>query len=217
MILVCGSKGGVGTTTVAAGLIAKAAVPVVGLDMTGTGDLGRYLGRDMLEAGDLARRGPLGVQEIFRRQRSSVLVVVTEQDRALYPDAPAVIARAAQARRPLVVDAGRSLPPMLIPLVTDVVMVVVPDVRAVRGSEQMLSSLRNARVFVIENMVDDESLFPDAIEVPRAKSSGFQALMRGDMGRALRSLSGELFAPTAAVDEQPQGIVRSAVRRLAGG
>ena len=221
LIVVAGSKGGVGTTTVSAGLVVKSPGPVLAMDLTGTGHLGECLERDMLEAGDLMRRGVAGIQEVLRRQQS-VVVVFTEQDRALYPDAATVIARAALASRTIIVDAGRLIPPGLLPLASVLVMVTVPDVRALRSLEQMNLGRVGARVVVLENMVEGESLYPQAWEaIPMARKTGFRSLMRGAMGQTLQRLVAELIpSPSPAVAlasvEEP-GILRSAVRRLAGG
>jgi hypothetical protein len=220
LIVVAGSKGGVGTTTVSAGLVVKVPGPVLAMDLTGTGQLGEYLERDMLEAGDLMRRGVTGIQEVLRRQQS-VVVVFTEQDRALYPDAATVIARAALASRTVVVDAGRLIPPGLLPLASVLVVVTAPDVRALRSLEQMNLGCVGARVVVLENMVEGESLYPQAWEaIPMARKAGFRSLMRGAMGQALQRLVAELIpspSPAAVPAVEEPGILRSAVRRLAGG
>lgn len=214
LIVVCGCKGGVGVSTVVAGLVAKAPVPVLAMDLTGTGDVGAYLERDMVGAGELVRKGTGRLQEMLRRQQS-LLVVFTEQDRALYPDAPVTIARAATSLRTVVVDAGRAIPQGLAGIATDVVLVAVPDVRAVRRLNQMTATLRSgARVVVLENMVESETLLAQSREIRMAKP-GFRSLMRGQMGQVLRELAAELIPAPPEPEGEQQGIIRSAVRRLA--
>lgn len=212
LIVVCGCKGGVGVSTVAAGLVAKAPVPVLAMDLTGTGDIGAYLGRDMVGAGELVRKGAERLQEILRRQQS-LLVVFTEQDRALYPDAPVTIARAAMPLRTVIVDAGLSVPQGLLGITTDVVLVAAPDIRAVRRLNQMMMTLRSVRTVVLENLVESETLLAQSREIRMAKP-GFRSLMRGQMGQVLHELAVELI-PAPPEPEEEQGIIRSAVRRLA--
>ena len=234
-IVVCFSpKGGVGVTTLAAALVRKSPVPVVAFDLTGTGDLAAALEEDVYTVGGLVRRaGAPGaaLQTLIRKHRRKVLpVAATPQDRALYPEAPVGLIRAAQALRPVVVDAGRRPWPGLAPVATHLLLVVVPDVRAVHRAEAAMAHLREhaGRILVVENRFTGASLCPDAwnaFPLPAGRP-GLRGLLRGEFGRAVEELVERIIPrpepePDADADRPPagqeRGIIRSAVKRLTQG
>ncbi len=115
----------------------------------------------MVGAGDLVRRGAMGIQEVVRRQKSVFLVLVSEQDRALYPRTLMVIAARRSPWRAVVVDAVTEHTDNASTHRAALVLVTVPDVRAVRRARQIVG-LRVSKI-VVENMVEEESLFPTCV------------------------------------------------------
>jgi hypothetical protein len=235
-IIVCFSpKGGVGVTTLAAALIRKSPVPVVAFDLTGTGDLAAVLEEETAyTVGSLARRaGAPGaaLQALIRRRRKKLLLITaTRQDRALYPEAPVGLIRAARALRPVVVDAGRRPWPGLTPVTTHLLLVVTPDVRSVHRAEAALARLREhaGRVVVVENRSTGASLCPmawNAFPLPAGRA-GLRGLLRGEYGRAVEELVEKIIPrpepepgtdPGDAPVGEERGIIRSAVKRLTQG
>lgn len=227
-------KGGVGVSTVAAGLMHFALGNVVGIDLTGTCHLPFFL--DVMRPialGSVVRQWnlmPARVNEILRRRKP---VLVLDWEGRTYPDRVIELVRLLHARIPLVLDGGDDPPPGLLPLATHLVVVVEPDVRAV---DQLAAWLERQTkpssngLIIVENRMEGESLlrgdrWGQVVHLPLAKGDGdFGRLMRGPLGEALQPLSARLLptpagrqgeGKTGRQDEGEKGILRGLFRRLA--
>ena len=213
-VLVVGAKGGVGATTVAAMLYRFAPVPIVGFDLTGTNQLAPLVGEVAASAVEVVRRrsrmAGVVARELRRRRR---FVFATTAEASFFADGIRELVRMVANRRATIVDAGESPNAGLLDVATTVLLVTIPDVRALHALEGFLKRYKEHahKVRVVENMAAGASLVPqgvEAIRLPRGPAD-FRKLMRGEMGRTLKALAAELFpVPEQEEEEEPRGIIR---------
>jgi Mrp family chromosome partitioning ATPase len=217
LVLVVGSKGGVGTTTLAAGLVHVAAdqgLPVACVDLTATNDLARALDRRAVSVSSLVRhrgRMPSLVGKALRRKTA---LLALDLEATMYADRLSELLRILIARRPVVVDAGsafattggRPLAPYL-SLATCVVLAIVPDVRAVTRAEHLLRNwtAHEQKVVLVENMAGDALVVSGATAVPLASTGSLERLLKEPAGDAIRALATELLSPQEVVGKVAQG------------
>ena len=228
LVVAVGSKGGVGTTTLAAGLVRSGGAPIVGVDLTVSNDLSRVLGQRASSISSLVRhRGRMPAQ-VERALRRRVALLSLDLEGTMYVDRHIEMLRMLASRRAVVVDAGsafattgrRSLDPYL-SLATHVLLVLIPDVRAVARAERLLARwpAHGDRTVLVENMAGGSPSLPQAVRVPRAPAGHIGRLMEGPSGEAIRALASELM-PQAVADgaggPPERGIIRSWVSNWNG-
>jgi hypothetical protein len=241
LILVVGSKGGVGTTTLAAGLVDVAAdqgLPVAGVDLTASNDLARVLGRRAVSVSSLLRHRGRMPSLVGKALRRKTVLLALDLEARLYADRLSELLRILIARRPVVVDAGsafattggRPLAPYL-SLATHIVLAIVPDVRAVTRAEHLLRSwtAHEQKVVLVENMARDALVVSGATAVPLASTGSLERLLKEPAGDAIRALAAGMLSPQGAAAEeaaanvaegqpaQEKGILRSLLGRPSAG
>ncbi|MBU0492908.1 MAG: hypothetical protein KKA73_13905 [Chloroflexi bacterium] len=239
LVFVCGAKGGVGTSTIATALyrLAPAPGPVL-VDLTGSNLLSVYVNEtDPLSqprpraATDLDSvfRQPRGAQELLRRARDGADLLLATRRRAPIGTDLARLLGQLTPLRDVVVDVGRELPQHGAP--DHLVLVVIPDLRAVQRSLTMLHQLDAAgltgRVLIVENFTaPGVQVFGDQLTLPRwvvpALNLGTPALV-GRLRRLLADLGGQLYpapssdpagpAPAPPPAEKRRGLIRTALQR----
>jgi CO dehydrogenase nickel-insertion accessory protein CooC1 len=231
LVVVTGSKGGTGTTTLVAGLLLAARewkARIAGVDLTGTNDLSRVLGRRAVSISSLLRyrgRMPAATGRALER---SVALLGLDPEAAMYSDRLVEMLRLLAARRPIIVDAGsafattgaRPLLPYL-SLATHIVLASVPDVRSVARTEHLLRNwtAHRDRVLVVENAAVGSPSFSGAASIPMAPAADIERLMRTPAGDAIRAMARDLLPCESANAEAEEtsldrGIIRSLIARL---
>jgi len=232
LVLVVGSKGGVGTTTLAAGLVRAAAdqgIPVAGVDLTTSNDLARVLGRPAVSVSSLLRHRGRMPSLVGKALRRKIVLLALDLEASLYAERLSELLRVLIARRPVVVDAGsafataggRPLAPYL-SLATHVVLAIVPDVRSVARAEHLLRNwtAHEQKVVLVENMARDVRVVSGATAVPLATSGSLERLPKEPAGEAIRALAMGVLSrqEVAAVEQAPEkGILRSLLGRPSAG
>ena len=228
-IVVVGSKGGVGTTTLTAGLLRTArdrGTLVAGLDMTLTNDLSRVLNRKAVSVSSLVRRRERMPARIDRALASKMPFLALDTESALYAERLVEMVRVLAARRVTIADVGsaygtrgvRPLTPYLA-LATHIVVVTMPDIRAIARAERLMNEWHSFRskVIVVENLAEGPPMFSDAIALPRSDLGrpGRWKESAGDTIRALLDrIAPQPSVPVIGSPDEPtdsRGIIRSMV------
>lgn len=174
MILVVGSKGGVGATALTVGLASAANANTWPVDLTGTGDplfvldgrqiisldvIARLSGHDLERALDLA--------SIHRRPA----FVLSQTSRVLYAQHIAHILDVMESHATIVADMGVQPLPAVTELATHIVLVLTPDPRSLRRAERFAMQNANSNIIPVLNFArsgeriagqDEIVVLPDA-------------------------------------------------------
>jgi hypothetical protein len=237
LVIVVGSKGGVGTTTLAAGLLQAAceyktptggSLLAAGVDLTVTNGLAGRLGERAASIASLVRHRGLMPKQMDRLMRRKLPLLALDLEGIMYAERLKEMLRMLLTRRAVVVDAGcafsttgaRPLAPYL-SLASHVVLTLIPDVRAATRAERLLEKWQahRAKIALVENMAEQRALVPEAIPIPKASSGSLGRLMKEPAGSAIRELAARLLpvqevAPS--VEQAPReqrGIIRSFVEK----
>jgi len=174
VILVVGSKGGVGATTLTVGLTGVASVNAWSVDLTGTGDplfatderqtfsldvIARLSGYDLDRALDPA--------SVHRRPA----FVLGRTCRVLYARHIAQILDVMESHATIVADLGMPPLPAVFELATHVVLVLTPDPRSIRHAERFAKQNATLNIVPVLNFArqgervtgqDEVTMLPDA-------------------------------------------------------
>jgi hypothetical protein len=228
--MVAGSKGGVGTTTLTAVLLRAARdrdTPVVGLDLTPTNDLARALDQRAIAISSVVRHRERMPTQVDRALRRKMPFLALDIESAMYAERLAEMVRLLAARRLTIADVGnafgtrgaRPLTPHL-SLATHIVVVLIPDVRAIARAERLLNrwEAHRAKIVLVENMAGGTPMLPEAAVVPRSASRTLGRLIREPAGDAIRALLDRVSPQQEARGKAPadepsesRGIIRSLV------
>jgi MinD-like ATPase involved in chromosome partitioning or flagellar assembly len=225
LIVVVGSKGGVGTTTIATGLLQTVQaqkMPVVGADLTATNDMTRVLDQRAVAISSLVRhrgRMPALIGKALRRRMA---LLALDLEATMYSDRLSEMLRILVTRRPVIVDAGsafattgaRPLAPYL-SLATRIVLVLIPDIRSVMRTERLLQNwtAHEQRILLVENRAGEAPSVAGAKSIPMASTGSLGRLMKEPAGDAIRVLAAELL-PQQEVDIKVAGGDQSSNRGI---
>ncbi len=138
IVVVAGSKGGVGATTIAGGLY-RLAEKAVGIDLSATGDLARVMDAQAVSLSSLVRhrgRMPRQVETLLRRDKR---LVSADLQATFYPDRSIEFLRLAdRPGRMVIVDAGTEPSQAVLTLAGAILLVLAPDIRAIARADRML-------------------------------------------------------------------------------
>jgi hypothetical protein len=227
LVVVVGSKGGAGVTTLTAGLLRvaqEAKQEIAGVDLTVTNDMSRVLGERAISISSLIRHRGRMPSLIDRALRRRTALLGLDLEATMYTDRLAEMLRLLVARRPVIVDAGnafattgaRPLAPYL-SLATHIVLALIPDVRSIARAERLLETWAEHRdkIVPVENMCGESPSIAGTTPVPLAASGSLARLMKEPAGDAIRALA-EAMLPqekvggTSAEEAAPErGIIRS--------
>jgi len=153
VILVIGSKGGVGATTVTAGLVGLATVRVAAVDLGVANDLVEMGdGRWRVQSLDAITRAPDGrLDEMIAGSlngRDVTAFALSGQGRILRVEETARVLDLLESHRTLVADMGAQWLPRLMELATHAVLVMTPDPRSLRRAEQFMRQAEGQRLSI---------------------------------------------------------------------
>jgi MinD-like ATPase involved in chromosome partitioning or flagellar assembly len=225
LTVVVGSKGGVGTTTVAAGLLQTAQAqktPVVGADLTATNDMMRVLDQRAVAISSLVRHRGRMPALIGKALSRKMALLALDLEATMYSDRLSELLRILATRRPVIVDAGsafattgaRPLAPYL-SLATRIVLVLIPDIRSVMRTERLLQNwtAHEQKILLVENLAGEAPSVAGAKSIPMASTGSLGRLVKEPAGDAIRVLAAELL-PQQEVDIKVAGGDQSANRGI---
>ena len=176
MIVVMGSKGGAGATTVAAGLIGAANTRVIPVDLGLTNDLVGLGDRNWsTQSLDMLARLPdsrldKAIAAMFSGRRPAAFAL-SGQGRVLHVKEAAGVLDLIESHGVLVADMGIQPLPFMLDLATHVALVLTPDPRSLRRAEQFTRQNSRLSIVPVLNMArpgecgvayDEMIILPDA-------------------------------------------------------
>lgn len=216
IVLVVGVKGGVGTTTLTAGLLYALQGSAAGVDLTLSNDLSTVMGQNALSIASVVRRigqMPQAVNTALRRARP---LLALDLEGKVYAERLSEFLRLLATRRPVVIDAGYA-GAMAVPadpvlhLASHILLVAAPDVRAVVRAEQCVKAWQafEAKIALIENKAGSKLLLARAFPIPKTEATSLSSLMKGPAGQAIRTLATEVLPGVTAAPPGTTSMVDS--------